>query len=96
MEYMCHVKHFKDLQDGKKIVLTIRDLSPGLHKYLARVARVEVSRQPEALAKWDKLWVYSVVGRKDPQPWGMKVVEELGLTVPGQPYSDIYAGLARM
>ena len=96
MEYMCHVKHFDDLKDNKKIVLTIRDLSPGKHKYLARVARVEVSRRPEEMAKWDKLWVYSVVGYKDPQPWGMRVVEELGLTVPGQPYSDIYEALAKL
>lgn len=96
MEYMCHVKHLKDLKEGEKIVLTIRDLSSGRHKYLARVARVEVSRKPEALAKWDTLWAHSVVGYKDPQPWGMKIVEELGLTVPGKPYSDIYEALAKL
>ena len=96
MEYLCHVKHLKDLQEGKKSVLTIRDLTPGKHYYLARVARVEVSRSPEALAKWDKLWAHSVVGFKDPQPWGIKIIEELGLTVPGQPYSDIYEALAKM
>ena len=90
MEYMAHVKHLKDLQEGKKVVLSIRGLSPGKHKYLARVARVEVSRSPETLAKGDTLWAYSVVGYKDPQPWGMKIVEELGVTVPGKPYSDIY------
>jgi hypothetical protein len=86
----------KDLQEGKKSVLTIRTLAPGLHKYTARVARVEVSRSPEALAKWDTLWAYSVVGFKDPKPWGMKVVEELGITVPGIPYSDIYESLAKL
>jgi hypothetical protein len=93
---MCHVKHLNDMQEGKKIVLTIRDLSPGLHKYLARVARVEISRKPEALSKWDKLRVYSVVGRLDPEPWGMKVVEELGLMVPGHPYDNIYEALAKL
>ena len=96
MEYMCHVKHLKDLQEGQKAVLTIRDLTPGKHKYLARVARVEVSRSPEALAKWDKLLAHSVVGYKDPQPWGMKVVEELGITVKAKPYSDIYQALAKL
>jgi len=93
---MCHVKHLKDLQEGKKLVVSIRDLNPGKRKYLARVARVEISRSPEALTSWDTLWAHSVVGFKDPQPWGMKVVEELGLTVPGQPYSDIYQALAKM
>ena len=77
----------KDVQEGKRLVITIRDLSPGKHKYTGRVARVQVSRTPEALANWDKLWVHSVVGLKDPQPWGMKIVEELGITVPGKPYS---------
>ena len=96
MEYMAHVKHLKDLQEGKKVVLTIRDLSPGKQKYLARVARVEVSRSPEALKSWDTLWAHSVVGYKDPQPWGVRIVEELGLTVPGKPYSDIYEALAKM
>jgi len=93
---MAHVKHLKDLQEGKKVVLTIRDLSPGKQKYLARVARVEVSRSPEALKSWDTLWAHSVVGYKDPQPWGVRIVEELGLTVPGKPYSDIYEALAKM
>ena len=96
MEYMCHVKHLKDLEEGKKLVLTIRDLSPGKHKYLARVARVQISRSQDALKGWDTLWAHSIVGYKDPQPWGMKVVEELGLFVPGKPYDDIYQGLAKM
>jgi hypothetical protein len=60
------------------------------------VARVRISRSPEALKSGDKLWVYSVVGAKDPEPWGMKLVEELGATVPGKPYSDIYEALAKM
>jgi len=93
---MAHAKHMNEVQEGKTLVLTIRDLTPGKHKYLARVARVRISRAPEALSTWDKLWVYSVVGVKDPQPWGMKIVEELGATVPGKPYSDIYEALGKL
>ena len=96
MEYLAHVKHLTDLEEGKTLVLTIRDLNPGKEKYLARVARVKVSRSPEALKSWDTLWAHSVVGFKDQQPWGVKIVEELGATVPGQPYTDIYAALAKM
>jgi hypothetical protein len=84
------------LQEGAKVVLSIRDLTPGKHKYFARVARVQVSRSPEALKGWDTLWAHSVVGYKDPQPWGMKIVEELGDTVPGKPYSDIYEAMAKL
>jgi hypothetical protein len=96
VEYLAHVKHLNDLEEGKTMVMTIRDLSPGKQKYLARVARVKVSRSPDALKSWDTLWAHSVVGYKDTQPWGMKIVEELGETVPGKPYSDIYEALARM
>lgn len=96
MEYLAHIRHMKELQENKTLVLTIRDLTPGKHKYLARVARVQLSRSPDAVANWDKLWVLSVVGLKDPQPWGMKVVEELGITIPGKPYSDIYQAMAKL
>jgi hypothetical protein len=96
VEYESHVKHHKDLSENKKIVLTIRDLTPGKHKYNARVARVQVSRSEEALAKWDRLWVRSIVGVKDPEPWGVKIIEELGATVPGKPYSDIYEALEKL
>ncbi len=96
MEYQTHVRHMNDVQENQTVVITIRDLTPGKHKYLARVARVQLSRSPEALAQWDKLWVFSVVGLKDPQPWGMKIVEELGVTIPGQPYSDIYEAMAKL
>ena len=96
MEYLAHMKHLRDLEEGKTIVATLRDLTPGKKKYLARVARIQVSRSPEALAKWDTLWAFSVVGRKDPKPWGMKVVEELGATVPGKPYDFIFESLAKM
>jgi hypothetical protein len=96
VEYMAHLKHMNEAQEGKTLVLTIRDLSPGKHKYLARVARVQISRSPDALKGPDKLWVYSVVGAKDPEPWGMKIVEELGATVPGKPYSDIYEALGKL
>jgi hypothetical protein len=84
------------LQEGAKVVLAIRDLTPGKHKYFARIARLQVSRSPEALKSWDTLWAHSIVGYKDPQPWGMKVVEELGDTVPGKPYTDIYEAMAKL
>ena len=97
MEYLAHFKHLSDLQEGKTLVVTLRDLNPHHRKkYLARVARVQVSRSPEALEKWDKLWALSVVGRKDLKPWGVKVVEELGATVPGKPYDFIYDVFAKM
>jgi hypothetical protein len=97
MEYMAHVKHLKTLEEGKKVVLTLRDLTPGVNtKYKARVVRAEVSRKPENLKNWDSLRAFSVVGYEDPQLWAVKVIEELGLTVPGKPYDDIYPALAKL
>ncbi len=96
MECESFVKHFSDLEENKKSVLTIRDLTSGRRKYNARIVRAMVSRSPEALQNWDKLWVRSAVGVKDPEPWGLKIVEELGDTTPGKPYSDIFESLQQL
>jgi hypothetical protein len=96
MEYQCFVKSSVDLEEGRKVVLTIRDLSPGRRKYNARVVRAVVSRAADALARWDRLWVRSMVGLVDPDPWALRVVEELGPAVPGRPYSDLFEALERL
>lgn len=96
MEYQCFVKGYADLEEGREVVLTIRDLSPGRRKYNARVVRAVVSHAADALARWDRLWVRSMVGVTDPIPWALQIVEELGPTVPGRPYSDIFEALERL
>ena len=96
MEYQCFVKSYADLEEGREVVLTIRDLSPGRRKYNARVVRAVVSRAAEPLARWDRLWVRSMVGVMDPDPWALRIVEELGPAVPGRPYSDIFEALERL
>ncbi len=90
MEYECFVKRLEDVKENRQLILTLRDLSAGPRKYDARIVRALVSRAPDALAHWDQLWVRSAVGVKDPQPWGVKVVEELGDSLPGRPYTDIF------
>ncbi len=90
MEYECFVRRLKELQEDRQVVLTLRDLSPGRRKYQARIVRAVLSRSPDALSGWDKLWVRSAVGVKDPQPWRIKIVEELGDSLPGKPYGDIF------
>ena len=93
-EYECFVRNFSDLQEGATVVLTLRSLSPGRRKYNARVVRARVSRVAEAGR--DILWARCMVGAKDPQPWSVQIVDELGPTVPGQPYSDIFDAVERL
>jgi len=93
-EYECFVRNFSDLQEGSTVVLTLRSLSPGRRKYNARVVRARVSRRVQDGS--DVLWARCMVGAKDPEPWSVQVVDELGPTVPGQPYSDIFDALEHL
>ena len=96
MEYECFLRRLADLEEGKEVILTLRDLAPGPRKYHARHARAVVSRSADALANWDRLWVRSVVGVKDPRPWGIRILEEHGDSLPGKPYTDIFEAMAWM
>jgi hypothetical protein len=96
MEYEAFVADLKALSDGAEVMLTIRDLTPGRRKYNARIVRGIVSRNAGAASPGDVLWVRSIVGRKLPDPWSLQIVEELGATAPGRPYSDIYAAMEQL
>ncbi len=95
MEFECFLRRWQDLEEGKEVILTLRDLSPGPRKYNARHVRAMVSRSA-AFGSADRLWVRSVVGIKDPVPWGIRILEELGASLPGRPYTDIFEAMERL
>lgn len=79
----------KDLVEGKEMVLTIRDLTPGPHKYDARIVRAKVSSSADRLPGHDILWVRSLVGRLETtQPWAIEIVEDLGEYLRGHPFAN--------
>ena len=87
-EYVTFITHLEDLAEGREIVLTIRDLTPGPRKYDARIVRAIVSRHPERLPEADVLRVRSWTGTLYPQPWAIKITQEVGET-PGRPHGEM-------
>ncbi len=77
-EFDTFVENLQELPDGQECRLTIRDLTPGRRKYENRYVRALVSSSPERLPDGDTLWLRFSTGFLYPQPWAIKVVEELG------------------
>lgn len=86
-EYQAFVASIEELEVGKAVTLTIRDLTPGPRKYDARIVKAEVSRSPSPGA--DRLWVRSWTGVLYPEPWYIRILEEAGEVETGLPHSDM-------
>lgn len=82
-----------DLKEGMEIPLVLRDLTPGRKKYGMRHVVAVVSRRPEDLPQMDSLTVRTIIGVFLPEPWGVKVIRDLPIELPGQPYRDFFAAL---
>ena len=80
-----------DLKEGQEVPMVLRDLSPGRTKYQMRHVVAAVSRNVEESA--NLLRVRTVVGVQLPQTWGIKIIRELPIEVPGRPYYDFYQAL---
>jgi len=80
-----------DLKEGVEIPLVLRDLAPGKKKYQMRHVVAVMSRKPEE--GMDVLRVRTVVGVLLPEIWGVKIVRELPIEMPGRPYKDFYESL---
>lgn len=85
-----------DLKDGLDIPLVLRDLSPGRKKYQMRHVIAVVSRKADDREKMDRLQVRTIVGVLLPETWGVKIVRELPIELPGQPYHDFFEFLKRV
>ena len=85
-EYQTFVGAPETLEEGQEIKLAVKDLTPGPRKYDCRIVKAVVARDPEKLPGSDVLWLRSLVGRKFPEPWAIKITEELGDSMPVTPY----------
>jgi hypothetical protein len=81
------------LQEGAEVPLVIRDLSPGRRKYTMKHVVAALSRDPRAMASLDELRVRTVVGVLLPEVWGMRIVRELPVELPGTPYRHFFESL---
>ncbi len=88
-EYLVFVEDMKkELVEGRELLLTIKDLTPGKRKYENRVVKAIVSSSPDKLPGSDILRVRSWTGVLYPQPWAIKIVEEAGEVLQGIPHGE--------
>jgi hypothetical protein len=88
-EYAVFVENIrKDLPEGREIVITVKDLTPGRRKYENRVVKAIVSSTPAKLPEEDILWVRSWTGVLYPNPWTIRIAEEVGEIIPGVPHGE--------
>ncbi len=91
-EYLTYVRQYADLRDGVRN-LFIKDLTPGPRKYDTKQVQAMISNSPANLPESDVLWVRSEMGVLDPNPWAIKILEDLPDYVEGRPYTDIFVAL---
>lgn len=92
-EYETFARDAARLLSGKESVMTLRDLTPGRKKYRGLNVRGVVSRPPHPGDPL--LWIRSVVGNRDPQPYSVRIVEELPEAFQGVPYCDFFEAMER-
>ena len=94
-EYVTFVRRLADLSPGKA-TLFIKDLTPGPRKYDTKLVRAELSRNADKLPDGDLLRIRSETGYLHPEPWAIKILEELPPYVPGQPWQDLFAAMRQL
>jgi hypothetical protein len=88
-EYSTFVSDPQRLPEGQEIKLAIKDLTPGPRKYDCRIVKAIVSSTPDKIQGGDVLWLKSLVGITFPKPWAIKIVEEVGDSIPRSPYQGL-------
>lgn len=84
-----------DLKEGEERAMVLRDLRPGKKKYQMRHVVAVVSRKADEMASMDRLRVRTVVGVLLPETWGVRIIRDLPVELPGRPYHDFYEALAK-
>ena len=88
-EYSTFVSDPERLPEGQEIKLAIKDLTPGPRKYDCRIVKAILSSSPGGIKGGDVLWLKSLVGASFPKPWAIKIVEEVGDSIPRLPYQGV-------
>jgi len=76
-EYDAFISRLEDLPQEGEVNLAVRDLTPGPRKYDSRYVRAHISRDQHRLPGADTLWLRFPKGQKHPQPWAIRILEEL-------------------
>lgn len=92
-EYEVFVRDKARLLNGREVAICLRDLTPGRKKYKGINVRAIVSSPPRPGE--DVLWVRSVVGLKDPEPYSVRIVEHLPDVFKAAPFTSFFAALEK-
>jgi hypothetical protein len=84
-----------DLREDVEMPMALRDLTPGKTKYQMRHVITMVTRRVDETASMDRLRVRTVVGVLLPDTWGVRIIRDLPIELPGRPYHDFYEALAK-
>ena len=87
-EYEAFVRDRDHAVSGAEVVLTLRDLTQGRHKYRGINVRAVISEAPNAGEPL--LWLRSVVGTRDTAPCSVRITEELAPVFDAPPYTDYF------
>jgi len=76
-KYDVYVESLADLPEGKEVKLSIRDLTPGIHKYCYKHVMALVSNNLETYP--EKLQVRFGRGQIHNQPYSLQIVKEVDI-----------------
>ncbi len=93
-EYETFVRDVARLLNRREVVMCLRDLTPGRKKYKGLNVRAMVSQPPRQGE--DILWIRSVCGVKNPEPFSVKIIEKLPDIFQGAPYTDFFSAMERL
>lgn len=93
-EWQTFVGRFSDMKEGE-LKLFIKDLTPGPRKYDTKFVRAIVKRSKDTLGNCDILYIRSESGIKAPEPWYIKILEELPEWVSGKPWEDVFKAIEK-
>ncbi len=94
-EWQTFVRKFSDMKEGN-VKLFIKDLTPGPRKYDTKFVEAQVAKSKRALPDGDLLYVRSESGLKIPEPWYIKIIQELPPFVPGKPWEDVFDAVRKI
>ncbi len=94
-EYVTFTPALADLEQNKETQIAIRDLTPKEHKrkYDTKLVKAILSSSPDKLPDGDTLWVRSWTGVLHPKPWAIKILGDIGETLPGRPHEETLSQL---
>lgn len=92
-EYETFLRDRARTLNGRELVLSLRDLTPGRKKYKGLNVRAVVSQPPRPGE--DRLWIRSVVGIKELEPCSVRIIEELPELFQARPYTSFFDAMER-